>query len=127
MSDWSSDVCSSDRHEVERLDAGIISMVSQSGGVGTGTMSLARKAGFPFRILVSSGNEAVVSFADYLNALVDDEGTKIIAGYLEGVRDGEKFARALERARDKGKPVVLIKAGVSPASDRKSTRLNSSH
>src|SRR3546814_11204365 len=85
-------------HEVERLDAGIISMVSQSGGVGTGTMSLARKAGFPFRILVSSGNEAVVSFADYPNALVSDEGTQRIAGYLTGVRAGES-GRAAGRER----------------------------
>src|SRR3546814_12801832 len=73
-------------HEVERLDAGIISMVSQSGGVGTGTMSLARKAGFPFRILVSSGNAAGVSFPDYLTALVVDEGTKNIPASPEGAR-----------------------------------------
>jgi acetyltransferase len=105
-------------HGVETLRSGIISMVSQSGGIGTATMSMARRAGFPFRIFVSSGNEAVVSFADYLNAFVEDEGTRIIAAYVEGINDGPKFVTALRRARDAGKPVVLIKSGASPAGAR---------
>ena len=44
------------------------------------------QAGFGFRMLISSGNEAVVSFADYVRALAQDAGTRVIAAYLEGRR-----------------------------------------
>jgi acetyltransferase len=105
-------------HEIEALRAGPISMVTQSGGIGTAVFGAVLKAGFGFRHLISGGNEAVVTFADYLYALANDDGTKVIACYLEGVVDGPKFARALEVARDRGKPVVMIKSGASQASAR---------
>ncbi len=105
-------------YELESLRAGPISMVTQSGGIGTAAFSLVQQAGFGFRHLVSGGNEAVITFADYLYGLARDEGTKVIAGYLEGVKDGPKFLRALAEARAQGKPVVLIKSGATPASAR---------
>lgn len=102
--------------EMETLRPGTISLVGQSGGIATTAFSIIQRAGFGFRYLVSSGNEAVVSFADYLHAFAHDDGTDIIAGYLEGITDGPKFLRALEAARDRGKPIVLIKAGMTGAS-----------
>jgi acetate---CoA ligase (ADP-forming) len=104
--------------EMESLRPGTISMVSQSGGIGTTVFSLVQQAGFGFRHMISSGNEAVVGFADYLYALARDEGTRIIAGYLEGTPDGDKLVAALEEARLRDKPVVLIKAGATGASAR---------
>ena len=104
--------------EMDELRPGVISMVSQSGGIGTTAFSLVQQAGFGFRHLISSGNEAVVGFADYLYALARDDGTSIIAGYLEGTTDGDKLVRALEEARQRRKPVVLIKAGRTGASAR---------
>ena len=104
--------------EMESLRPGPISMVSQSGGIGTTVFSQIQQAGFGFRHMISSGNEAVVGFADYLYALARDEGTRIIAGYLEGTADGDKLVAALEEARARGKPVVLIKAGATGASAR---------
>ena len=59
-----------------------------------------------------------MTFADYLYALARDEGTRVIAAYLEGIVDGPKLARALEEARDQGKPVVMIKSGATAASAR---------
>jgi acyl-CoA synthetase (NDP forming) len=105
-------------HEVDELRPGVVSMVSQSGGIGTTSFSMAQRAGFGFRHLISSGNEAVVDFADYLHALAQDDGTKVIVAYLEGVQDGPKLVRALEEARRQRKPVVLIKAGRSPTTAR---------
>jgi acetyltransferase len=104
--------------EVDALRPGVVSMVSQSGGIGTIAFSMIQQAGFGFRHLISSGNEAVVGFADYLYALARDDGTSIIAGYLEGTTAGDKLVRALEEARRRGKPVVLIKAGRTGASAR---------
>jgi acetate---CoA ligase (ADP-forming) len=105
-------------HEFTTLRAGPISMVTQSGGIGTAAFSLVQNAGFGFRHLISGGNEAVVTFADYLYALACDDGTKVIAAYLEGVEDGDKFIRALQEAHARGKPVVMIKAGATAASAR---------
>jgi acetate---CoA ligase (ADP-forming) len=105
-------------HEVDELRPGVVSMVSQSGGIGTTSFAMAQQAGFGFRHLISSGNEAVVDFSDYLYALARDGGTRVIAGYLEGVQDGPKLLRALAEARRQRKPVVLIKAGRSPTTAR---------
>jgi acyl-CoA synthetase (NDP forming) len=109
-------------HEFDSLHAGPISMVTQSGGIGTTAFSMVQWAGFGFRHLISGGNEAVVDFADYLHTLAHDDGTEVIAAYLEGPGegpgDGAKLVRALEAARDRGKPVVMIKSGATPASAR---------
>ena len=105
-------------HEVDKLLPGSISMVSESGGIATATFALAHKAGFGFRYLISGGNEAVLTFADYIHALAHDEGTRVIAGYLEGVLDGHKLLVALKEARDRGKLVVLMKGGTTKASAR---------
>lgn len=102
--------------EIDRLVPGSISIVSQSGGLGTIALSLIHRAGFGVRYMISSGNEAVLTFADYLHALALDEGTRVIVGYLEGVTGGQKLLTALAEARDRDKPVILIKAGTTAAS-----------
>jgi acyl-CoA synthetase (NDP forming) len=104
--------------EVDALRPGGISIVAQSGGIGTTAFSLIQQAGFGCRHMISSGNEAVVGYADYLYALARDEGTHVIAGYLEGTADSDRLVRALEEARRCRKPVVLIKAGATSASAR---------
>ena len=103
-------------YEMESLRAGVISILGQSGGICTGALSMMQDAGFGTRHMISSGNEAVVSFADYLYALARDPGTAVIAGYLEGVENGPKFLRALEEVRNYNKSVVLIKAGTTRVS-----------
>jgi acyl-CoA synthetase (NDP forming) len=102
--------------EAERLLPGTISMVSQSGGLSTMCHTLAQQSGFGFRLVISSGNEAVITLADYIRALVADDGTRVIVVYLEGVRDGTDFCAALAAARAAGKPVVVLKGGLSEAS-----------
>ncbi len=104
--------------EVDTLRPGGISIVAQSGGIATSAFSLIQQAGFGCRHMISSGNEAVVGFPDYLYALARDEGTEVIAGYLEGTADNDKLVRALEEAKRHRKPVVLIKAGATSASAR---------
>ncbi len=100
----------------DRLLPGNISMVSQSGGLATIGLALAQRQGCGFRYMVSTGNEAVLGAADFIRAFVDDPRTKVIAAYLEGVRDGAKFRRALLAARAAGKPVIVLKAGATAAS-----------
>ena len=78
--------------------------------------ALAQREGYGFRYMVSTGNEAVLGAADFVRAFVDDPLTKVIAVYLEGVRDGQKFQRALLAAREARKPVIVLKAGATAAS-----------
>jgi acyl-CoA synthetase (NDP forming) len=104
--------------ETDTLVRGDISMVSQSGGLATMAQAFAQQAGFGFRYMISSGNEAVLTAADYLHALVEDASTKVIAAYLEGVKDGARFVAALAEARAAGKPIVVLKGGETPASAR---------
>ena len=100
----------------DRLLPGNISMISQSGGLATIAHALAQQQGYGFRYTISTGNEAILGAADFLWALVDDPLTKVIALYLEGVRDGRKIRRALTAARDARKPVIVLKAGATGAS-----------
>ncbi|WP_162606546.1 acetate--CoA ligase family protein [Jiangella asiatica] len=101
---------------VDRLIPGDISMVSQSGGLATTAQALAQRAGFGFRYTISSGNEAVLTAADLLHALVHDDQTRVMLAYLEGVRDGDRLAAALTEARTCGKPVIVLKGGATEAS-----------
>jgi acyl-CoA synthetase (NDP forming) len=102
----------------EQMLRGRISIVSQSGGLAMATQALAQQAGFGIRHLISSGNEAVLGMADYLDALTDDAETAVIAAYVEGISDGAAFTAALTRARQAGKPIVMLKAGRTRATAR---------
>ncbi len=104
--------------EVDVLVRGDISMISQSGGTATMAQAFAQQAGFGFRYMISSGNEAVLTASDYLHALVEDPHTRVIAAYVEGVKDGDRFLAALAEARAAGKPVVVLKGGETAASAR---------
>jgi len=89
--------------------AGNVGIVSQSGGFCIGLVNDVRRFGFSH--VVSSGNEAVLAAADYLEYLVDEPHTKVIGGFIETVRYPERFAAALDRANAQGKPVVALKVG----------------
>lgn len=95
---------------------GNVGLVSQSGSVCIGLMSDTRR--FGFSTIVSSGNEAVVTTADYIDHLVDDRSTGVIAVFSEYIADPEHFVAALDRAAAAGKPVVVLKAGRTPRSQR---------
>jgi acyl-CoA synthetase (NDP forming) len=97
----------------QAMDPGPIAFVTQSGALGTAVVAVGRAAGVKVGHFVSTGNEADLDFADFCDYFVDDPATRIIAGYVEGVRDGRKLAVALGRALRAGKPVILLKVGRS--------------
>src|SRR5207237_4175577 len=98
------------------LLAGNVGLVSQSGSLCIGLLADCRRFGFSH--VISSGNEAVLAAADYLEFLVDDPTTRVIALFLETVREPERFVAALDRAADCGKPVVVLKVGRSERARR---------
>jgi acetate---CoA ligase (ADP-forming) len=89
--------------------AGNVGIVSQSGAFCISLLNDVRRFGFSH--VVSSGNEAVLAAADYLEYLVDDPHTKVIGGFIETVRYADRFVAALDRAAARGKPVVVLKVG----------------
>ncbi len=99
--------------ELDHFTPGVVSMVSQSGGIAVTAHARAQELGFGFRVTVSCGNEATLTIADFIQALVEDEGTRVIAVYTEGLSDAEGFVAALAEARRRGKPVVVLKGGAS--------------
>ncbi|MBI2881772.1 MAG: acetate--CoA ligase family protein [Candidatus Tectomicrobia bacterium] len=95
---------------------GPIGYVSQSGTVCIGVTNARADLGFSF--IISAGNETDVKCDEYVRFLVDDPGTGVIALFLEGVRSPRAFLDALDRAREAGKPVVVLKAGRSEGGRR---------
>jgi acyl-CoA synthetase (NDP forming) len=96
--------------------AGNVALISQSGSICIGLLADIRRYGFSY--VISSGNEAVVTTADYLNFLIDDPNTRTIAAFLETIREPERFVSVLDRAADAGKPVVVLKVGRSERTQR---------
>ncbi len=89
---------------------GSVGVVSQSGQL---CLSLMDCPGMRFSYSISAGNGKIVQVEDYMEFLVDDENTKVVSVYIEGVKDANKFASVLKKAAERKKPVVILKAGRS--------------
>jgi acetate---CoA ligase (ADP-forming) len=100
------------------LAAGPIGFVSQSGAVGTAITALAHAEQIGIGYFVSTGNEGDLEFSDFCDYFAADPRVRIIAGYVESIRDGDKFRAAAGKAARAGKAVVLIKVGASEAGGR---------
>jgi acyl-CoA synthetase (NDP forming) len=101
--------------EMDHFPSGAISLVSQSGGILGSLLSRASARGIGLAKLISTSNEVDLELADFIDWLVDDEATKVIALYVETVRDTQKFRAAALRAVQAGKPIVAFKIGRSEA------------
>jgi acyl-CoA synthetase (NDP forming) len=101
--------------EMDHFPVGSIGVVSQSGGILGSLLSRAAARGIGLSKLVSTSNEVDLELADFIDALADDEATKVIALYVETVRNPEKFRAAALKAARAGKPVVAFKIGRSEA------------
>jgi acyl-CoA synthetase (NDP forming) len=97
--------------------AGGVSLISQSGGLMNAFAELATNRGIGVNYLISSGNEAVLEMADYIECLAADPATRVIACIMEGAKNGRRFRSALERAARR-KPIVVLKLGRSAFGQR---------
>ncbi|MFM0476895.1 acetate--CoA ligase family protein [Paraburkholderia strydomiana] len=104
--------------ETDAFTVGGIGVVSQSGGILGSLLSRAAARGIGLSKLVSTSNEADLDMADFVDYLVDDDSTSVIALYMEGLRHPERFRRAALRAAAAGKPVVVFKIGRSESGAR---------
>lgn len=92
------------------LPAGGIGLISQSGNFGINIVRRGTGMGLGFSKFVSSGNEADLTFEDYLEYFAADPQTKVIAAYVEGLRQGRRFL-SIARKATRTKPVIIFKAG----------------
>ena len=85
-----------------------------------GLAAVARSGrGIGFSKLVATGNEADLDVADFIDHLLDDDATAVIALYLEALRKPGRFrARGAAGPRRMGKPIVAFKVGRSEAGGR---------
>jgi acetyl-CoA synthetase (ADP-forming) len=105
--------------EFSRVRKGRISLISQSGGMAHMLAFLALEQNVGFAKIIGVGNRCNVGFAELLEYLTDDEDTRVIAVYMEGVDDPHRFMEVARRLRGK-KPVLVYKVGRSEVSDKAS-------
>ena len=91
--------------------AGSVALITHSGTVFDAMSQNNRDVNFSY--VISCGNEAVLTAADYLHFVLGDPTTKVAACYLETVRDPEGFIAALEVAVARQIPVIALKVGLS--------------
>jgi acetyltransferase len=93
---------------------GPIGLICQSGASAFGPfLTRAVEEGIGLSHIISTGNEADLDFCDFARYLLDDDGVKVIAGFIEGFKDARKFTQVAKLAAERGKPIVLIKIGRS--------------
>jgi acetyltransferase len=97
--------------------SGPMAFMSQSGALGTAVLDIALAGRLGLSKFVSLGNKADVSEIDLLQAWQDDENTRAIMIYSEGMPNGQEFIR-VAREVTRLKPVVAIKSGVTAAGSR---------
>jgi acetyl coenzyme A synthetase (ADP forming)-like protein len=90
--------------------SGPIAVVSQSGTVGAAMEMWADQEEIGVSAFVALGNKCDVSELDLVEFFARDPSTKVIALYIEGIRDGQGFMK-LMRTLDGAKPVVVLKPG----------------
>jgi acyl-CoA synthetase (NDP forming) len=95
------------------LGQGQVSVISQSGGVGFAFFDRARPRSLSFRHIVTTGNEAALEVADFVDYMLDEGGTDVFLLLLEDVKSPEKFKRVAEKALKAGKPLIVGKIGQS--------------
>lgn len=111
-------LCSSPVLQRPTLRKKAIGFVSQSGALMTTAFDKAWSNGSGFAHGFSVGNQADLEVSDFIEFMVDDASTKVICAYIEGVQEPKRFLKAIRRAREVGKPVLIVKAGRSEAGQK---------
>ena len=97
---------------------GPIAIISQSGATASFIASLAHQQDIGLSHMISTGNEADLDSAAFVDHLLDDERVRAIVMFTETIRDAHRFAAAAQRARAAAKPIIVLKIGLSDVTAR---------
>jgi acyl-CoA synthetase (NDP forming) len=100
------------------LVKGPVGVVLQSGALASAVITLAQARHIGLSLLVSMGNEALISATDAIDYLIEDDETRVIALFLESIRQPALFGRIARKALEHNKPIVALKVGKSEISAR---------
>jgi acyl-CoA synthetase (NDP forming) len=98
-------------------DSGAVGFLSQSGANINDVVEPGVHRGLHFSKVVSYGNACDLNECDFLEYLAGDPETEVIAMYIEGIRDGQRFVKALAEAT-RAKPVTILKGGRTQGGSR---------
>jgi len=104
---------------VQGMPPGNIALIAQSGNMGARIIQNADRYGMSFSRFVCCGNEASIFLEDYLEYFASDPNTKVIALYVEGLRDARRFLKTASEITKK-KPIVVLKSGGTKSAARAS-------
>jgi acyl-CoA synthetase (NDP forming) len=93
-----------------------VALICQSGTISLNLLFNGRS--LPLGCILTVGNQTRLAAEDLIEQLTADERVTAFGLYLEGIKDIERFARAVAAARVAGKPVALVKAGRTAAAAR---------
>jgi len=93
-----------------------VAMICQSGTIAL-TLSFNERS-VPVGYLITVGNQTRLAVEDLIDILCDDPRVTAFGLYLEGIKDAERLARAVDKARLAGKPVAVVKSGRTAAAVR---------
>ncbi len=91
------------------LTPGPVSCAFQSGGFGYAVVNLAEAQGVGFRNVVSTGNETDITMPELLSGFLDDPGTHLAFGYMEGTPNARALLDLGRKSLEMGKPVLIWK------------------
>ncbi|MFT4437134.1 acetate--CoA ligase family protein [Caballeronia sp. 15715] len=92
-----------------------IAIISQSGAMAGAIARHLQDNGIGCEYVVSVGNETVLTIADYLEWMIERDDVRVVLLFIEGLRDGQRLLRLLDRARQKGVHIAALKSGNSEA------------
>ena len=92
---------------------GQVGLVSQSGAFGNSLLMGLSDEKIGVRRYVSTGNEANTTALDMMTAMLEDRGTRVVAGYIEGLSNARQLRDVAAKSRAANKPLVLWKVGRS--------------
>lgn len=94
------------------IPKGNVAIITQSGALGVAMIGKAKIQNIGLSAIISVGNKSDIDEADLVEYLVEQEDTKAILMYIEGIQKGERLVQVLKEATKK-KPIVVIKSGRS--------------
>ncbi|MBI3434761.1 MAG: acetate--CoA ligase family protein [Proteobacteria bacterium] len=90
-----------------------VAVIAQSGAIASALRLALTAKGIGIAFAVSTGNEADLGAEDFLDFFVRDEGTRAAALFIEQIRQPREFLEIAERAREQGKPIIVMHPGKS--------------